>query len=145
MAIKSHKSIKQIAESNASNFSKILKHVARLEKMNQAIKALLSPEMVAYCQVANYREGQIILEIKNAAIATLIRFQLPNLLSKIRQDPTLAGVTSISYYIQPAIKKQIPILPLVNRNLSPKNAQCLNDIAAGINDPKLKSLLIKLS
>jgi len=144
MAIKNHKSIEFLAESELNSCKEVMKRVAAIQKIDQVFKTLIDQELANHCQVANYRNGQVIIEVESAAWATLLRFQLPTLLSEMRQQG-LASVASLDYYIltRPTEK---PVKKLsVAKNLNPENAQYLQDIAAGMTDSKLKEALEKLS
>jgi len=145
MTTKTHKTIEEIANSDETQFGNILKKVECINSLNELLMPLLDPEMARHCQVANYRQGQLIIEVENAAIATILRFQLPDILAKLRQNPRLAGIASIAFYIKSTTPPQTQPQLSAERNLSRSNAELLIDIANGIKNKQLKQCLLKLS
>ena len=145
MAIKNHKSIEFLEKSKLNSCKDVLMRVAAIQKVDQIFKTLIDQELAKHCQVANYRNGQVVIEVESAAWATLLRFQLPTLLSELRQNG-LASIASLDYYILKRVaEKPIRQQPPVEKKLSTENAQYLKDIAEGLTDPTLKQALLNLS
>ena len=144
MAIKNHKSIEFLEQSELNSCKDVLKRVAAIKKIDQVFKTLIDQELARHCLVANYRNGQVVIEVESAALATLLRFQLPSLLSEMRKNG-LASVASIDYYILNRAPDKPHKQLEAAKSLSADNAQYLRDIAEGITDSKLKEALLKLS
>lgn len=144
MTIKNQKSIDFLVQSETSVLKNILNKLELINKLNLALAKLLDPELQPHCQVANYRDGQIVIQVDSPVFATLLRFQLPQLLSALRKEPGLAGIASLHHIVRPAvasvIKPQVP----VQRKISSENAAYLRNLAVGISDEKLKAVLENL-
>lgn len=142
MTIKNRKSIDFLVASDTSALKNILTKLELINKLNAALAKYLEPDLRAHCQVANYRDGQIVIQVDSPVFATLLRFQLPHLLSLLRKEPGLAGITSLQHIVRPiASTAVLKSYPEIDRKLSVDNAAYLQDLALTISDEKLKAVL----
>lgn len=80
---------------NSGELGNLFRHLAQIEALNAALKPLLPETFREGCRVENIEQGCVILAVKNASIVTLLRYELPQLLNQLRQDPRWAGLASI--------------------------------------------------
>lgn len=142
MTIKNRKSIDFLTESHTLGLQAILERVAQIKALDEVIKTLLDEKLRHHCTVINYRGHRVIIAVDNAAFGTLLRFQLPELLSTLRQNPAFASVAGLDYYVRPTVPLASPALTEI-REISTKTAQNIDAAAAHITDPVLKAALLK--
>ncbi|HLB42613.1 MAG TPA: DciA family protein [Gammaproteobacteria bacterium] len=117
--------------------------IKKLGQLAQKILIYLDSHLIKYCQVANEENGHLIILVENAAIATQLRFQTDNLLTKFKQDPILKHIKKIDYKVRPPAYTPIPYpyktqKPLL---LSPGTAELIKNIALTIKDPSLRNIM----
>lgn len=100
MTKKPEQSVHTILAKGQGPLGYVLAKVEQLRTLNQQIQTLLRPELAQHCQVANLRDGCLILQVDNAAWATQLRFEQTELLSKLRKQPALAGLASIKIQVR---------------------------------------------
>lgn len=96
----SYKSIQDIL-AKSKELQKIQMHSLHLQKIQDCVMPLLSMELRDQVKVADYQNTILFLELKSAAHALTLRFQLPTLLQKLCLKPGLYRLREIKYYIQP--------------------------------------------
>ena len=84
----------------------IIKKSNEIRKLDQQVKEVLDQRLVSHCKVANFENGCLVICIDNPSSATLLRFQLPELMQKLRQRPELEQLLVIKYYIETKEEKQ---------------------------------------
>ncbi len=77
----------------------LLQHANYLHALAPKVQHKLPETIAKHCQLANYRQGRLILAVDNQAIATRLRFTLPDLRQQLRQDPDFCGLIGIDFYI----------------------------------------------
>ncbi|XZQ54803.1 MAG: DUF721 domain-containing protein [Arsenophonus sp.] len=87
---------------DSSALQAIKKHGHALIKLNNIIINLLPIEVKDFCRVANYRQDILILEIKNASRKIRLNYELPTLLSRLR-NTILPSLSSIKIIINPSL------------------------------------------
>lgn len=131
-----------------SNLQFILQKSQQLLTLNESVKVYLGPNIRPYCQVANLIDNHLIIVVANGSIATQIRFSVPDLLSKFKQNPLLKNIKSIHCKVQPSLNQSYeslkpaqPIMPLISK----ESAAIIQEIAQEIKDERLKKSLLRLA
>lgn len=96
----SYKSIQEIM-AKSKELQKIQTHSISLQKISELLMPLLPMELQDHVKVADYQNTTLFLELKNAAYALTLRFQLPVLLQKLCLKPGMYRLREIKYYVQP--------------------------------------------
>ncbi len=55
-------------------------HAARLRRLQGALESALPPQLVAQCQVANLKDGTLVVATRGGAIAARLKQMLPSLI-----------------------------------------------------------------
>lgn len=84
---------------NAPNLHKLLDKLEQLKQLNQFVAAHLEPSLAAQCQVANLRDGILILSTTSPAWKHKLRFVTLDLLSALRANPAWSSLKSIEVRI----------------------------------------------
>lgn len=116
-----------------------------LKEWSQLLKANLHSPLAAYCHVANYREGCLVIAVANPLWATRLRFEIPTLLPKLQRAFKKLDLTRIEILVQPleAIneKKTHNHTPPLNK----KTAQQIAMSAKFISNQPLRLSLLRLA
>lgn len=97
---KYNRSLSQYLETpEAGGLGGLLQHVNYLQQLTPLLNETLPLPLPDHCTLANYRQGRLIIAVSNQAIATRLRFLLPDLRQQLRKHPIFAGLVGIDFYI----------------------------------------------
>lgn len=131
------------------SWSTLLQTVALLSQINQYFKDCFPGQqtLANHCYVIKKTNGNLTLLVDNAHWVIQLRFQLPDLIKKLRTFPELHDLQTIDLKVRPRpaplSSAPPPTRPPVQ--LSAQNAALLRDTAKTISDPKLKAILDKIA
>lgn len=126
--------------------SGLVKQVLKAHEVNQVLQPLLNPEHQGQCQVTHVEGGCVTLDVPNASLLTVMRYQAPELLSKLRMNKALAGLTSIKCRIKPpAQAKKVAEPPKPSLFIDEASRAVLKETAEKIEDERLRAALLKLA
>ncbi|MFV9996598.1 MAG: DUF721 domain-containing protein [Arsenophonus endosymbiont of Dermacentor nuttalli] len=140
---------------DSNTLQTIQKRAQALIKLNHTVLSLLPSELKAWCRVANYRQHILILEVTNASRKTRLNYELPTLLSTLR-DTILPSLSSINIMINPSLSaknsknclsiQQIAIKPTqqIISKLNEESAKTIRNLAKR-SPKKLKEKLERLA
>ncbi len=86
---------KHILNNDGKVLQAILARVAELKQLNTLFAEHLEPVLAKHCQVVNIDQGCLIVIVDNGSWATQLRFQIPNVLSKLRNHAHLQNLKGI--------------------------------------------------
>jgi hypothetical protein len=89
-------SITEIMSQEHTSLQFILNKVNMLKELNAVLQQVLEPNLARQCQIANINNDTLVIVSKNAAIATTLRFKVPDLLPQFQQHPVLKNIQHIS-------------------------------------------------
>lgn len=130
----------------------LIEHALKIHQLNQAIGPLLPEGFAGNVQVATIKSGSVVLDVPNASMLTVLKYQGPELLSKLRQLPGLAGLASIKFRVAPPLSPdshntspshldaEEPI-----KRISPETSALLRATADKLEDEGLKAALLSLA
>ncbi len=107
MPTKRPKDILSLVEGSHSELKFILDKLSKINELEQLIKAKLHDNLAQHCRVINAENSFIVLAVDSPAWKTRLEYQLPALLSTLRNDGML-GLASIQVTVSPP-KKTIEI------------------------------------
>ncbi len=135
----------------SSHIGKTVGHLANLGKqcrllqqIDHQLGQLLPPTMAVHIQVANFREGCLVLQADSSAWQARLRFQVPQLQQQLADCPGLGSLQTIKTTTRPQERTaQTNTLPATTqRRLSRETADILRSLAQGGHlDPRLNKLL----
>lgn len=135
----------------SNDLSRFTQKIEQLSKISQAVKNHLEPSLARQCQVANLRDGILILSTHSSIWGHQLRFQEIELLSVLRATPEWCGLKSVQSRVVPlSSSTQYSAEPKQNLSmtktpLSIKSAAHLEDVAQHIQYPHLKQAFLKLA
>lgn len=118
--------------------------ISLLKELNNLWQQVVPENLQEHTQVANYRDGYLIIEIDNANWGTLLRFAIPELTKKLRSFTMMSDLKTIEWYIR--LPKTEPMrsekaTPLLSEN----SAALIKEFAKELNHTQLKNSLEHLA
>ena len=113
-------------------------------ELDRSLKKHLDPALQKHFELANINKDIAILLADSSTWATRLRYNIPVILDTFNNKLRLNCVTTIRI----KVKKPIPSDPVLNQKpvfITKKTAQYLSDAAKNFNDPRLQSIIKKLS
>jgi hypothetical protein len=126
----------------------IIKKLQEIKNLQNILDAVLEPKLAAACQVATLENDCLTLITHSALWATRFRFQIPQLLEKLKNTETLQSLKTIHCKIMPRQQSAAEsgiyeVAPM--QSLSPATAKLIIEAAQTIKDEKLKAVMEKIS
>lgn len=137
----------KLFEEAQDNLAILITRTRQLRRLTLALRALLDSELAPHCYISNIEEPLLSVYVDSAAWATRLRFQVPQLLPRLRQaNPAFARVSNIRVSIVAQRHTAAP-LPKAPRGpmLSEDNANIINTLSNSIDDPPLQQALRRLA
>ncbi len=141
-------------EAENGPYARLQAHCRRLQRLQARVRAHLPANLQDHCQVADCRDGRLVLHAASAAHATLLRYRLPDLLQNLRRDG-LVDLRAIEIKVRPPPStpvtkggedttpaRRAPVIPL---RLTPETAALIASLAAGVEQPELRASLLRLA
>ena len=147
MSHDSQQAITHVLQQDSKVLDALMLKLKQLKQLQQILSEYLDSKLINHCQVANLDNGCLIILTDSALWATQFRFQIPDLLAKLRQHPQLYHLKHIYCKIRPAQNvRRIPEAsePPMSR-LSLETSQMILDTASTIKHDKLKTIMQKIA
>lgn len=125
-----------------STLGNLITKVQELHTLNHTIKQILRDDLPPF-QISSFDKGILTITVSNAAEATYLRYQIPQIMSQLRAFPQWAGLSSVKIKIQlpQAIYKPIVIEP--NQPLSQNNIEQIKSLIETLKDEIGTQALVK--
>jgi hypothetical protein len=137
------KSVSRILAARSDKLQSLLERAAILDGINQRWLRLLPAPLNHHICLANIREDTAVIVADSSAWLTRARYQGPEILKLLRQEPGLKRLNKLHFKIQPLTHH--PERPTSRPQLSENAAELLISTAKVIDDPNLKAALHNLS
>jgi hypothetical protein len=144
MASASPKSLASILQQRSDHLSLLLSQVRLLRRITSVIRNALPESLSPHCHAANIDGDVIVIGCDSAAWAAKLRYQLPHVLSRLRDHSDLAVFRQLRVRVQPAVKAK-PRTPSRPLFLAEDTAALIASVARNTADPELKAALLRLS
>lgn len=117
-----------------------------LEALQEKVAQFLPPHMQSHCHVAQFSKGQLVLSLENPILATELRYLLPALRDRLRNEGRLHQLSAIKLNIQaePIVALQPTKKPAIQHKLSIESQQCLNQAALLCDYAPLRDILQRI-
>jgi len=136
--------LNSILHQSQTSLKKLVEKGNQLQRINQQLQSILSPELKGSCQVANLKEGCLIIAASNASALTYLRFSSTEILVKLHEQGLkfIQQIRCINS-TPPAQYKQTQQRD--KPSLSSHSANLIQTVANTIEDDGLKLALTKLA
>lgn len=141
------KSIKSLLTELNPTLGQLIKTAQQISELDNAICDYLPTQLKPHVRVGEFTQGNLLLFTTNSAFATQIRYQIPELLERLRKDQRWQGIRSINVKIHPdgynwhkqeLVKQPAPKEPLDAKYHPPK--KLLENLSQEFNAPEHKAL-----
>ena len=95
------KKLTDILHDNHTQLGQLLHKVFQLRELEDILKHYLDDGYLVHTKLGSYQNGKLTLLTESGSWATKLKYQIPDLLSKLRQHPTLAGLRNIEIKVAP--------------------------------------------
>jgi len=93
-------SICDLLENGDTQLGKLIAKVRDIEALHHTLQKILDPTLAPHCHIGHYQSGILTIFSENAAWATQLRYQVPEIITKLRSFPEWAGLCSIQIKVQ---------------------------------------------
>lgn len=131
-----------------SGMSELVHAMREYTRTAEALHPYLSKEMQDHCVFSNIRDNIITYLTPLSAAASIIHYQIPDILLRIQQTQQFTHIKKIQCKIMHAFKNRIEIDSYQKEKMaliSEDNSRIIYDHAQHLNDEALKKILIKIS
>jgi hypothetical protein len=124
----------------------LIEQALKIHQVNIALQPLLPEAFVDKVQVASIKSGTVLLDLPNASMVTILQYQVPELLSQLRQISGLAGLASIKLRIAPPkVEPVVETKTVEVKRISPEASALLQGVAEKLEDDGLRAALLSLA
>ena len=88
---------------NDTPLGKLLARAKQIEKLDELVKQYLNPSLAKHCQACNVKNGRLIIMTAKAVYATRLKYEIPELLTKLRQLDGFQHLTGIDCKVSPEL------------------------------------------
>ena len=138
---------KHILNNDSKTLQTLLGQLKELQQLSGLFSQNLEPSLAQHCQVSRIDKGCLIVMVDNGHWATQLRFQIPQLLAKLRASPSLQDLKGIICKVRPeyAPHPQNRKKPRKTASISEKTAENILTTAQSIQDHTLREILEKIA
>lgn len=79
---------------------------AELQQLNRVFHNTIDQHFAVHCQIAQYKNGRMLLIVDNAAWGTNLLYAIPDLIKTLRIQPEFKDVKKINYRINKHLQQQ---------------------------------------
>lgn len=127
-----------------NNLGELMKKSSLLDSLNNIIKENIDPELSKHCHVTNFQKGSITISCDSAEWLTLMRFEIPQLIQKLRTIETLRNLANVRCKVlKPKQVNRKNTRP--KATLSADSAKHLRAFAQNTTDEKLKAIFNRIA
>ncbi len=140
----SPKKIRKYLSGSSDELENLITRALEISHLNIKFHSILDKTLKNHCDIANFRDGNLVLLTDSPAWISRLRYQIPSLLKQLQQLSEFKGITQIKLRIQPKYverkKRQLHREPI-----SSIAASCLTTLADSVQDFELKTALQQLA
>ncbi len=140
----SPKKIRKYLSGSSDELENLITRALKISHLNARFHSILDKTLKKHCDIANFREGTLVLLTDSPAWISRLRYQIPSLLKQLQQLSEFKDIIQIKLRIQPKyverIKRQLHREPISN-----VAASCLTTLADSVQDSELKTALQQLA
>ena len=137
--------ISHVLQQDSPAIDSVLNKLKQLSDLQNILSKYLTEKLAEHCQVANYENNALCIITNSALWATQLRFQIPNLLTQLRQHDELRALREIRCKIHPQTRAPQPVATPPVERLTLATAQILLAVAKNIKHDPLKAIMEKIA
>ncbi len=90
------KTIASFLDNSSHHLTRLTKVATAQQHLSNLVATVIDPKFARFCRFAHYERNHLTLLVANAAWITKIRFQTPELIKMLREQPEFANLKNIS-------------------------------------------------
>ncbi|MEO5702933.1 MAG: DUF721 domain-containing protein [Gammaproteobacteria bacterium] len=138
------KPVRKLLADGGEELRRLLARAESLQRASQVLRAHLDAPLAQHCQVANIKDGSVVIHADSPAWAAKLRFHVAGMLEKFNKSHSFGTVRAIRIKVSP-LSEARPSARAERLVLSQQAAAVLKSAADAVVDPELKKVLLKLS
>ncbi len=142
---KTKTSLDYLFKSEHMNVQQMVSKVYQLEAMNELFLKAVDAKYHGHCHVCNLRDSILVVAVDSPTWMTPLRFELPDILQKLRGNPSLAGIIKIELKVQPPEIQQDVTYQKTLTQLSSETSKYYLTLAEDCDDPQLQQALRRIA
>lgn len=131
-------------DSAAANLGQLVSQVEQIVALNQVLASCLAEPLLSQCQVIQWREPELVIQVNSSVWAMRIKYQLPEILAALRSRSSL-NLASIKVRIRPVATVAAPQPARAIVPLSAGTAEHIQQLASSVSDERLQQSLHRLA
>ena len=144
MASVSPKSLANLLQQHSEHLNMLLSQVRLLRRITTVIRNVLPEPLSLHCHAANIDGETIIIGCDSSTWAAKLRYQLPHVLTRLKDHRGLPAFRHIRVRVQP-LDQGNPRPSNRRLSMPDQAATLIASVANNTADPKLKEALFRLS
>ncbi len=134
-----------LAHSSPPELAELMRRSRQLQLVARRVRNLLPAALARECQPGNVVNDTLYLYVSSPVWATRLRYLAPELVKELRLRPEMGRISKIRIVVQPEaiIQEEVPAAP--PPQISPANAELLDQAAATAATPRLSAALRRLA
>lgn len=137
--------MRQIAQCLNATLTEIYQQSIKLESLSALLADFLPKELVPYCSAGSFKQGCLTLLVTDPVWASQLRYFLPELRNKLRQDAQLYQLTTIKISLNTASMTSSTKKSTRLRQISAHNRQLIHQSSEQCEYLPLKIALQRLA
>lgn len=129
---------------NAGELRRLMDHAGQVQRASQVLRTYLDTPLAQHCQVANIKEGSVVIVADSPAWAAKLRFQVAGMLESLNKTQSFGTLRAIRVKVSP-LSEILPPAPVEQRTLSEHAAVVLKSAAYATEDAELRAILLRLA
>lgn len=125
------------------DLNRLFRKADAISKLDKELDDALPESLKGKFKISGYKDGVLKLFVHSATSATRLKFAQSDLINKLRLNPILRELQSITIKVRPARYQKKLIRKL--QRLSNENAQLLTEEAGQTKDKDLRDVLLRLA
>ena len=145
ISMKSSTPVYKLLRAEKSDVAELVTHARQLGHFSGIVQAMLDTSLADHCHLAHFDGSRMVIVADSPAWANRLRFSVDTLLSQLKQySNKFHALSKIEVAVRPQLYAE-PQPGVVERTISVKSAQYIEECADAIEDPALKQALHRLA
>jgi hypothetical protein len=134
----------KLLNEDRGDLHRLIAHAERLQRASQVLRTHLDEPLAGHCQVANIKDGSIVMHADSSAWAAKLRFHVASMLEQLNQAHGFGVLRAIRIKVSP-LSEGLPTVPAEQLTLSERAATVLKSAAHATEDSELRVVLLRLA
>lgn len=144
MPISSLKPVRKLLNEDGGELHRLIAHAECLQRASQVLRAHLDAPLAGHCQVANIKNGSVVMHADSPAWAAKLRFHVAGMLEQLNKAQSFGALRAIRIKVSP-LSEVLPMALAERLTLSERASAVLKSAAQATEDSELRVVLMRLA